>query len=105
MNWPPMLMHVKVKNKDTDFGIWIPLILLLLIAAAVVIALSPLIILALIIMLMVGMERWARFTVLSLWTAFVSVWAMRGLEVNVQNSKDIVIVSVISEEGIGRKIK
>jgi hypothetical protein len=95
MNWPPMLMHIKIKNKDTDFGIWLPLILFIIIAAAVVIALSPLIILALIIMLMVGAERWARFTVLSLWAAFVSVWAMRGLEVNVHNAKDIVIVSVI----------
>jgi hypothetical protein len=95
MNWPPMLMHIKIKNKDTDFGIWLPLILFIIIAAAVVIALSPIIILALIIMLMVGAERWARFTVLSLWAAFVSVWAMRGLEVNVQHLNDLVIVSVI----------
>ncbi|OGO01444.1 MAG: hypothetical protein A2Y90_02250 [Chloroflexi bacterium RBG_13_52_12] len=95
MNRPPMLMHVKIKNKDNDFGIWIPIILLLLIALAVVIVLSPLILLALIIMLMVGWERWARLTLLSIWAAFVSVWAMRGLEVNVQNSHDHIIVSVI----------
>jgi len=95
MSWPPMLMHLKIKNKDTDFGIWIPIILVLLIVLAVVIVLLPLIALALIIMLMVGMERWARFTVLSIWAAFVSVWAMKGLEVDVQNYKDHVRVSVI----------
>ena len=95
MNWPPMLMHVKVKNKDTDFGIWIPLVLIALIAFAVLIALSPLIILAFIIMLMLGGERWVRLTLLGLWTIIVSSWALKGLEVNVQNSKDIVIVSVI----------
>jgi hypothetical protein len=95
MNWPPMLMHIKVKNKDTDFGIWIPFILLLLIAFAVVIALSPFIILAVIIMFMVGAERWARLTVWGIAMAFVSAWSLKGLEVNVQNSRDIVIVSVI----------
>jgi hypothetical protein len=95
MNWPPMLMHVKIKNQKTDFGIWIPLVLLFLIALAVVIVLSPLIILALIIMLMVGGERWARLTVLSIWAAFVSVWAMRGLKVDVQNRDGVVDISVM----------
>ena len=94
MNWPPMLMHVKVKNKDTDFGIWIPLVLIALIAFAVLIALSPFIILAFIIMLMAGAERWVRLTLWGLWTLIVSSWALKGLEVNVQNSKDTVIVSV-----------
>jgi hypothetical protein len=95
MNWPPMLMHVKIKNQKTDFGIWIPLVLLFLIALAVVIALSPLIILALIIMLMVGGERWARLTVLSIWAAFVSVWAMRGLKVDVHGRDGVVDISVM----------
>jgi hypothetical protein len=95
MNWPPMLMHVKVKNSKTDFGIWVPLILVLLVALAVVIALSPFIILGYIIMLMVGAERWARLAVYGLWTMFVSVWSMKGLEVNVQNSREHFIVSVI----------
>ena len=95
MNRPPMLMHVKIKNKDTDFGIWIPIILLFLIALAVLIVLSPLILLALIIMLMVGWERWARLTVLSIWAAFVSVWAMRGLKVDVQNRNEVVYISIV----------
>ena len=95
MNWPPMLMHVKVKNKDTDFGIWIPFILLLLIALAVVIALSPFIILALIIMLMVGAERYARLTVWGIWTAFVAAWSLKGLTVDVENARETVLISVI----------
>ena len=95
MNWPPMLMHVEVKNKDTNFNIWIPIILLLFVVLVVVIVLLPLILLALLILLMVGMGRWAEFMVLSIWTAFASLWAMRGLEVNVENSRDHVIVSVM----------
>ena len=95
MSWPPMLMHLKIKNDRTDFGIWIPLVLVALIALAVVIALLPLILLAVIILLMVGLERYARLTLWSIITAFVAGWAMKGLEVNVQNSHDHVIVSVI----------
>ncbi len=95
MNWPPMLMHVKVKNEDTDFGIWIPFILLLLIAFVIVIALSPLILLALIILLMVGLERYARLTLWGIITAFVAAWSLKGLEVNVKTARETVIISVI----------
>ena len=95
MNWPPMLMHIKVKNKDTDFGIWIPFILLLLIALAVVIALSPLIVLALIIMLMVGLERYARLTLWGIWTAFVAAWSLKGLTVDVENTRERVLITVV----------
>ncbi len=95
MNRPPMLMHIKIRNQKTKFGIWIPIILLLLIALVVLIALSPLIILALIIMLMIGWERWARLTVLAIWAAFVSVWSMRGLKVDVQGRNEMVYISVI----------
>jgi hypothetical protein len=95
MNWPPMLMHLKIKNDNTDFGIWIPLVLIALIALAVIIALLPFIILAFIIMLMVGAERWVRYSVISLWLICVSLWSMKGLEVNVKNAHDHVIVSVI----------
>ena len=84
MNWPPMLMHIKVKNKETDFGVWIPFILLLIIAFAVVIAL-----------LIVGLEKYARLTLWGIITAFVAAWSLKGLEVNVQNAHDHVIVSVI----------
>lgn len=95
MNWPPMLMHIKVKNHDTDFGIWIPFILVLLIAFAVVIVLLPLIVLAVIILLMVGLERYARLTVWGIITGFVAAWSLKGLEVNVQSPGEHVIVSVI----------
>ena len=95
MNWPPMLMHIKVKNHDSDFGIWIPFILVLLIALAVVIALSPFIILALIIMLMVGAERYARLTVFGIVTAFVAAWSLKGLQVDVENARDRFLISVI----------
>lgn len=95
MSRPPMLMHIKIHNDRTDFGLWLPLILIAIVALAVIIVLSPLIILAFIIMLMVGMERWVRFTLLSLWAVNIALWSMRGLEINVENARDRVIVSVI----------
>lgn len=95
MSRPPMLMHLKIKNRNTDFGIWIPLFLIALIALAVVIALLPLIVLAFIIMLMAGLEKYVRLTLFGMWALIVSLWSMRGLEVNVENPREHIIVSVI----------
>jgi hypothetical protein len=93
MNWPPMLMHIKVKNKDTDFCIWIPFLLVMLVALVLILALSPFIILGFLIMLMAGAERYVRLTLWGFWAAIVSVWAMKGLNIEVKNFKEHVIVS------------
>lgn len=95
MNWPPMLMHVKVKNKDVNFGIWIPLVLIFLVALAVVIALLPLILLAAIIMLIIGFGGYAMMPFLAIWGIFTTCFALKGLRVNVQGPAERVIVSVI----------
>ncbi len=94
MSWPPMLVHVKVKNaeKDTDFGIWFPIILLLPIALVVMIILSPLILIATIVLWPSGWGKWAW---LVLWGAIVSYWSLRGLKVDIQNQKEQVFVSII----------
>ena len=94
MSRPPMMMRIQVKNKDVNFGLWLPLFLIAVLLAAIVIILSPLIILAMIIMLMTGLERWVRFILLSIWAVTVSLWAMRGLEVDVQNARGRVYISV-----------
>ena len=95
MKRPPVMMHIKVKNKDVDFGLWLPLILIVLLAALIIIVLSPLIVLAMIIMLMVGMGNWVRFFVLAAWAALVAVWAMRGFEVDVDSAREHVSISVV----------
>ena len=92
MNWPPMLMHIRIENEDRRFGLWLPLFLLLPLALVVLIILSPLIIIAVLVLWPSGWGRWA-LKVLK--AAFVSFCAMRGLKVDVQNGNQYVYVSVV----------
>lgn len=92
MNRPPMLMHVKVQNKERNFGIWLPLFLLIPLVLVILIILSPLILIAILILWPSGWGRWAW---LSLQAAFASFWAIRGLKVDVENNNECVYISVI----------
>jgi hypothetical protein len=95
MNWPPLMMHVKVKNEKSDFGLWLPLFLLFPLALVVLIILSPLILVAVLILWACGYGRWAWWGLRCLKAAVVSSWAIRGLQVDVQGPKETVYVSVI----------
>jgi hypothetical protein len=95
MNWPPMLMHVKVKNEKTDFGIWLPLFLLFPLALVVLLVLSPLILVGILVLLGLGQERWVEWGFRCLWAAITSSWALKGLEVDVQGRSEVVQISVI----------
>ena len=95
MNWPPMLMHVKVKNERSDFGLWLPLFLLFPLALVVVLILSPLILIGVLVMLALGQGRWVWFGLRCLKAAVVSSWALRGLRVDVQGRNGTVQVTVI----------
>ena len=92
MNRPPLLMHVKIQNKDANFGLWLPLFLLIPLTLVILIILSPLILIALLILWPSGWGRWA-------WESFKaaigSFWAMRGLDVDIQGRHGLVRVSVI----------
>ncbi|MFA5309980.1 MAG: hypothetical protein WC370_10950 [Dehalococcoidales bacterium] len=92
MNRPPLLMHVRIKNKDTNFGLWLPLFLLFPVLLVVLLALSPLILIGLLITWPSGWGKWAWR---SLKAAFVSLWNLRGLDVDIKNREGYVRVSVI----------
>jgi len=90
-----MLMHVKVKNERTDFGLWLPLFLLFPLALVVLLVLSPLILIGVMVMLAVGQGQWVEFGFRCLWAAITSSWALRGLRVDVQGHHETVQVTVI----------
>ncbi len=92
MSRPPILMHIRFKNEDRSFGLWLPLFLLLPLALVVLIILSPLILVALFLLWPSGWSLWA-LKVLK--AACVSFCAMRGLEVDVQNASQHVYISVV----------
>jgi hypothetical protein len=58
MNRPPLLMHVKIKNERSDFGLWLPLFLLFPLALVILIILSPLILIGILILCVLGYGRW-----------------------------------------------
>lgn len=95
MNRPPMLMHVKVKNEKSDFGLWLPLFLLFPLALVVLLVLLPLILVAILILLGLGYGRWVVWGFRCLWVAIVSSCALRGLEVDVRGHRDNVFISVV----------
>jgi hypothetical protein len=95
MNWPPMLMHVRIQNEKTKFGLWLPLFLLIPLALVILIILSPLILIAILILWACGYGRWVWWALRCLKAAIVSSWAIRGLKVDVQGHNGVVQVSVI----------
>ncbi len=92
MNRPPMLLHVKIKNEKSDFGLWLPLFLLIPLALVVLIILSPLILIAVLVLWPSG---WGKLGLLALWAAVVSFCALRGLKVDVQGRRENVYISVV----------
>jgi hypothetical protein len=95
MNRPPVLMHVKIKNERSDFGLWLPLFLLFPLVLVVLLVLSPLVLIAVIVLCGLGYGRWVWWGLRCLKEAVVSSWALRGLRVDVRGRNEIVQVSVI----------
>lgn len=92
MNRPPMLMHVRVRNESTNFGLWLPLFLLIPVVLVVLIILSPLILIAVLVLWPSG---WGKLALLTLRAAIVSFCALRGLKVDVHNPRESVFISVV----------
>jgi hypothetical protein len=92
MKRPPLWMHVRVRNEEKNFGLWLPLFLLLPLAVVVLIILSPLILIAVLLLWPSGWGPWA---LRMLGASFPIFCSMRGLEVNVRNREQLVYVSVV----------
>lgn len=91
MNRPPCIMHVKIKNPDTKFGLWLPLFLIYPIIAVILIALAPLALLAALIVLPLGYAR----AVLCAPALFSVICAMRGLEVDIINNDEERVLVIV----------
>ncbi len=92
MNRPPMLMHVKIRGENSNFGLWLPLFLLIPLALVVLIILSPLILIGILALWPSG---WGKLALLALWAAVVSFCSLRGLKVDIQGPRESVFISVV----------
>ena len=92
MTWPPMLMHIRVKNEKHNIGLWLPIFLILLpLALIVLVILLPLVILGLILF----WDTWGMWSLKVIWAAIVTCCSLRGLEVDVQDGNQMVYISMI----------
>ena len=95
MKRPPMWMRIQIYKKDRRIGLWLPLFLLWPLALVVLIILSPLILIAVLVLWVIGWGNWALMAIKALGAAGGCMYAMRGLKVDVQNRYQTVYISVI----------
>jgi hypothetical protein len=88
MNIPPLLMRMKLIDRQHHVNLWIPLFLVWLTAVLLALALSPLILLLVLVLWPTG---WGKF----LWQfgpRFYSLLcALRDLEINIQGKNQVVL--------------
>ena len=85
MSLPPCLLHVRVHNKEHNFGIWLPLFLAWLILAALILAFLPLYLILLIIAFPFG---WGEFMLLLVPQLYNVLCALKGLKVDVDKTSE-----------------
>jgi hypothetical protein len=89
MSIPPCLLHLRIHNKEHNFGLWLPLFLAWLILAALALAFLPLFILLLLVALPFG---WGEFMLLLGPRFYNILCALRGLKVDIDRANERVEV-------------
>ena len=105
MKRPPMLMRVQIRGEERKFRLWLPLFLLVPLAVLLLIILSPVILVAIVIVRVMGRGRQLSLvartslgilcSVRGIRAAFDVLCSMPGLSVDVRNNKERVYVSII----------
>jgi hypothetical protein len=83
-------MKLRFQNDQRRFVLWIPLFLFAPFLLAFLIVLSPFIFISVLLF----WEDWGRWLVKTVWTSLVSLFSLRGLEVDVQNENQCFYVAV-----------
>lgn len=92
MKRPPMLLHLKIRNKKISFGLWLPIFLLLPLALAVFIVAAPLILIAILIFWPRG---WRKRALHIFGAIFEIICSLRGIKVDMQSDRDYMYISAV----------
>lgn len=84
MNWPPLLLHLRIPSGNGFVGLWLPWLLIYPILLALMLIALPFVIVLAIIMLPTGKVRPLIFAGPYLWRILFS---LRGLKVDIQDGK------------------
>lgn len=99
MNIPPMIMRMKIRKPDRDFGLWLPLFIIIplvgIIAFALFLVVLPILLIA--VLVMWRRKLWRR----KLWRPLIFFWpavitlgtALRGLEVDINKKGEQMFLS------------
>ena len=90
MNWPPLLLRLRIANQRRRLGLWLPLFLVWVILAVIAIPLVPLVLIAALILWPFG---WGKLLLLFGPAIFRCLCALHGLEVDVKEGEQIILVS------------
>jgi hypothetical protein len=89
MNFPPMLMRLKIIDGDRRINLWLPIFLVWLLILLVAIIISPLICLAVILLWPWG---WGEMLLLLGPAVYRVLCALRGLQVDIQRPGETILV-------------
>ena len=84
MNWPPMLLYLRIPSKNSYFGLWLPWLLIYPILLALLLIALPFVLVLAILMLTIGNSRPLILAGPCLWRLLFS---LRGLKVDIQEGK------------------
>ena len=87
-----MLLHLRIPTQDGSFGLWLPWFLIYPVLLLLMLVVLPLILVAAVILLPLGMARPVIMAFPYLWQV---LFAMRGLNVEVQTGGRELIVNFI----------
>ena len=90
MIWPPSLLRIRIRNKNTRFSLWLPLFLIWPLILLAMVILSPLVLLCAALLRPMGLGKPLLLTGPLLFRMFCSI---RGLEVAVEKSSEQVLIS------------
>ncbi len=85
MNWPPLLLHLRIPSKNKDFvGLWLPWFLIYPVLLVLMAVALPIVIIAAIFMVPAGRARPLLMAGPYMWRL---LFAMRGLKMEIQTGR------------------
>jgi len=84
MNWPPLLLHLKIPSKEGFTGLWLPWFLLYPVLLLLMLIALPFVLVLAIFLMPAGKSRMLIMAGLYLWRL---LFAMRGLRIDIQTGE------------------
>ena len=91
MSRAPYLMRVCVSRPDRKINLWLPLFIIFPVLAVILLVLSPLILITAVVLWFLG---WGKTLFIAPFAILGCMCAMRGLEVEVEQGQERVLISV-----------